>query len=150
MTLKDSIILLETTGLTKVDVGNGPIPHGAARVILHEGAILAFVKPGQTCINESSQSDLEVDEPPLGEGAAEAIEINQEDWEALLSLNSGRGERIDPLIIDWLKKAGLVEDSQGQVKLTQTAKDWINGTNTNFNGDETERREGGILSREDS
>lgn len=135
MTLLETITEIETRGLVPCRLGkdqarNVRLIRAAKRTFINEGAVTCFVE-SQHAEPETSTETLDDVAPENAD--AEGYEISQKDWETLHSVDSGNGADIDPLDIDWLRKAGLVEEAAGGVSLTRMAKDWIHG---NFTDDE--------------
>lgn len=130
-TLLEDIIRLDTRGLTEVHLTTDPALNSqliskAGAVRLRENSVSVYIDQNKVkSLLESSEFDKVLPEEEQQENEATGFEITEEDWKNLHSIDSGHFDSVDSLSIDWLKKAGLVEESQGAIKLTKTAQSWI-------------------------
>lgn len=139
MTLLETIISIEAAGLVRRHLGEGldrntDLIRHSQRTFINEGEVVCFVESEHAGQEEQTNS---LDDAAPEEGEAIGYEISDKDWEVMHSVDSGNGRDVDPLDIDWLRQAGLIEGSADSVRLNRMAKDWIHGnTNDDFDSKE--------------
>jgi len=140
MTLLETIMSIDTGSLVRRHLGedsekNAILIRHSQRTFINEGEVVCFVESKHAGQEEQQNA---IDDVAPEESEAIGYEISDKDWLAMHSVDSGNGRDVDPLDIDWLRQADLIEGSADSVRLTKMAKDWIHGNNNdNFDSSET-------------